>query len=83
MEPIRNVVKLNGRSVSKKDNLSKSNFKSGDRVTILFQKSEFEGIVNFAREQDTIEEAQNSRTSTPVSTTRDVAAEVTWSSARQ
>ena len=47
MEPVRNVIQLNGRSVSRADNLAKSDFKSGDEVTVLFQRSKFEGIVDF------------------------------------
>ena len=66
MEPIRNVVELNGNPVSRNDNLTKNDFKTGDRVTIFPQKSKFEGIVDFTRERDTVEQAESStRRSTP------------------
>ena len=65
MEPVRNVVELNGRSVSCAENLTKNEFKTGDRVTILFRKSKFEGIVDFTKQQETIEQAESdTRTST-------------------
>jgi hypothetical protein len=65
MEPVHNVVQLNGRSISRADNLTKNEFKTGDQVTILFRKSKFEGIVDFTKEQETIEQAESdTRTST-------------------
>ena len=51
MEPVRNVVILNRRSVSRAGNLRKNNFKSGDGVTILFQKSKVNGVVDFTNER--------------------------------
>ena len=41
MERIREVVKINGRPVSISDNLSKSDFQTGDIVIISFHKSIF------------------------------------------
>ena len=52
MERIREVVKINGRPVSISDNLSKSDFQTGDIVIISFHKSHFEGVVDFSREEE-------------------------------
>ena len=52
MERIREVVKINGRPVSISDNLSKSDFQTGDIVIISFHKSHFEGVVDFSREKE-------------------------------
>lgn len=54
MERIRDVVELNGRSVSKSDSLAKSDFRSGDAVIIRFQKSHFSGVVDFTKEKETM-----------------------------
>ena len=58
MEPVRNIVERNGHPVARADKLTKSDFKTGDKVTVLFQKTKFEGIVDFSREKGTIEEAE-------------------------
>lgn len=76
MEPIRNVVKLNGQSVTKSDRLKKLDFRSGDRVTILFNKCRFEGIVDLSRDEETVEcrsgEPQKSATTTTTTTTTSI-----------
>lgn len=66
MEPIKNVVKLNGRSVTKSDNLKKCDFKSGDAVTIFFNKSHFDGIVDFTREEQFASESVTCTSSTEI-----------------
>ena len=50
MEPVRNVVKLNGCSVSRADSLTRKDFKTRDR--------KFEGVVDFTKEKETIEQAE-------------------------
>ena len=52
MERICDVIKQNGRLISKSDNMSKDDFQSGDIVTIKFQRSHFDGVVDFAREEE-------------------------------
>ena len=42
MERIRDIIKINGRSVSKEDNISRSNLQSGDVVVVgQYRKSHF------------------------------------------
>ena len=50
---LRDIVKVNGRTVCKSDNLAKSDIQSGDVVVVQYRKSHFEGVVDFSREQDT------------------------------
>ena len=54
MERIHDIVKVNERSVSKSDNISKSDFQSGDTIVEQYRKSHFEGLVAFSWEQKTV-----------------------------
>ena len=47
MERLRDIVKVNGRTVCKSDNLAKCDIQSGDVVVVQYRKSHFEGVVDF------------------------------------
>ena len=57
MEKISSVRTLNGNPVS---NLKKSDFKTGDIVTIRFQTKDFRGTVDFSRDKEVLYERGDS-----------------------
>ena len=57
MEKISSVRTLNGNPVS---NLKKSDFKTGDIVTIRFQTKDFRGTVDFFRDEEVLYERGDS-----------------------
>ena len=67
MEPISAVRTLNGVSVSKSESsLKKSDFKTGDIVTVRFQNKDFRGTVDFARDEEVLCERVESPCSSSV-----------------
>ena len=60
MEKISAVRTLNGNPVSKETDLKKSDFKTGDIVTIRFQTKDFRGTVDFSRDEEVLYERGDS-----------------------
>ena len=56
MEKISAVRTLNGESVLKGSTLKKSDFKTGDVVTVRFQNKDFRGTVDFSRDEEVLKE---------------------------
>lgn len=60
MEKISAVCTLNGNPISKDTALKKSDFKTGDAVTLRFQNRDFRGTVDFSRDEEILRERSES-----------------------
>ena len=64
LEKISSVRMLNGQSVPNASTLNKSDFKTGDEVTIRFGSKDFRGTVDFSQEDAILGERADSPCST-------------------
>ena len=61
MEAICKVVKLNGESIPADRCLVKADFSSGDEVVIRFKNREYRGVVDLARDEESVAKRDHER----------------------